>query len=133
MAGKRRYKVAEVEAAIRAKAGLVTAAAEALGCDRKTVVRYMDRYPRLRVIQAEVRERMIDLAEGRLYELLNKGHAPTVRWFLGRMATDRGYGQKLAVQGTIRTPDEAPRTVNATFNFVEPVEKPPAAEDADDA
>ena len=100
MAGKRRYKVAEVEAALRAKAGLVSEAAHALGCDRTTVIRYLDRYPRLRAVRAEVRERMNDIAEGQLFKLLNEKHAPTVRWYLGRMATDRGYGQKLAVEGT---------------------------------
>ena len=110
MAGKRRYKVSQVETALRAKDGLITAAAEALGCDRKTVVRYMARYPRLRAVQAEVRERMIDLAENRLYKLLDEGHPPTVRWYLGRMATDRGYGQKLAVEGT---PDGPPIQVES--------------------
>ena len=82
MAGKRRYKVAEVEAALRAKDGLISEAAEALGCNRTTVSRYMARYPRLRNIQAEVRERMIDLAENRPYKPLDEGHPPTVRWFL---------------------------------------------------
>ena len=110
MAGKRRYKVAEVEAALRAKAGLITAAAEALGCSRMTVERYMNRYPKLRRVQAEVRERMIDLAEGRLYQLLDQGHPPTVRWYLGTTATDRGYGRKLAIEGN---PEGAPIQVES--------------------
>ncbi len=114
--GKRRYKVSEVETALRAKAGLITAAAEALGCSRKTVERYMARYPQLRAIQAEVRECMIDLAENRLYKLLDEGHSPTVRWYLGRMATDRGYGQKLAVEGT---PDGPPIQVQSSKTTVQ--------------
>lgn len=112
MAGKRRYKVGEVEAALRAKAGLVSEAAHALGCDQKTVRRYLDRYPRLRAVRAEVRERMNDIAEGQLFKLLNEKDPPTVRWYLGRMATDRGYGTKLAIAGD---PDGAPiRTQEST-------------------
>ena len=100
MANKHRYKVEEIEAALKAKAGLVTAASEALGCDRTTVIRYINKHPRLQKVQEDIRERMKDLAEGALYKLLSKEHAPTVHWYLGRMAADRGYGQTIAMEGT---------------------------------
>lgn len=101
---KRRYKVSEVETALRASGGLITEAAKALGCDRKTVARYLDRYPRLRKVADEFEEHVKDIAVGQLYKLIEKGHPPTIRWYLGTKAIDRGYGRKLAVEGTMDGP-----------------------------
>ena len=83
---------------MRAKAGLVTAAADALGCQPVTIYRYLERFPKLREIKAEVDERMKDLSEAKLFKLLQNEDGPTVRWYLGKKAWDRGYGDQMKLE-----------------------------------
>ena len=101
MSARRRYKVAEVEAALRANAGLQTEAARALGCERRTIARYIERHPRLAKVRADVEERMKDVSESRLFRLLSEGDPATLRWYLARKARDRGYGDKIEHSGDV--------------------------------
>ena len=135
---KRRFKVADVEAALRSSFAIYSAAAAILEpkygtCSPNTIRNYVRRYPRLQAVEDEIRGQTLDLAETKLIGAIRDGNMTAIIFYLKTKGADRGYIEHHKHSGTIRTPDAAPRTVNATFNFVEPVEKPPSSEDDDDA
>ena len=136
---KRRFKVADVEAALRSSFAIYSAAAAILEpkygtCSPNTIRNYVRRYARLQAVEDEIRGQTLDLAETKLIGAIRDGNMTAIIFYLKTKGADRGYIEHHKHSGTIRTPDAAgPRTVNATFNFVEPVEKPPSSEDDDDA
>ena len=136
---RRRFIVADIEAALRSTAGIYSAAAAILAqrygtCSPNTVKNYIRRYPRLQEVDEDIAQQTLDLAETKLIGAIRDGNMTAIIFYLKTKGADRGYIEHHKHSGTIRTPDAAgPRTVNATFNFVEPVEKPPSSEDDDDA
>lgn len=67
-----RYRVGEVEAALRENGGILTDAAKTLKCSRRTVHAYLNRYPHLKEVRDEMREVTSDLAFGGLYKALKE-------------------------------------------------------------
>ena len=87
----------------------------------------------MQAVEEEVAQQTLDLAETKLVQAIRDGNMTAIIFYLKTKGAARGYIEHHRHSGTIHTPDVAPRTVNATFNFVEPVEKPPSSEDDDDA
>jgi len=52
----------------------------------------VNRNARLRAFRNECRQKLLDLAEDKLIEGVQAGDLPTVRWTLGTLGRDRGYG-----------------------------------------
>ncbi len=84
--------VAMVEAALEAVGGIKTAASLILNVHRSTLYRFIDNNPELKDFCAEINEQTKDLAEGKVLTAMKDGDMQTVRWYLDRMARDRGYG-----------------------------------------
>ena len=86
------------EALVKAK-GIISLAAQVLGCSRTTVVNRINESPALQGVQAEAKEGMKDFAESKLYNFIARENLSAVTFFLSRQARDRGYGDKLEVAG----------------------------------
>ena len=77
-----RYTMAQVEAALRASAGIYTAAAAKLKCAPNTVKNYVTKYPALKDVLKEITEGSLDLAEGQLLSAIKGGNLTAVIFFL---------------------------------------------------
>ena len=94
-----RYRVADVEDALRKAGGLKTVAAKALGCNRRTLYRYIERHPRLAKIEADAREELKDVAKFQMAKHIHAGHFPAVKWYLACFASDEGWVEPTRLEG----------------------------------
>jgi hypothetical protein len=88
-----------IEAALRASAGIVSAAAVKLGCTTRTVRNYLDRSEALRAIEAEILEQNLDLAETKLLTAIRDGNLTAVIFYLKTKGKARGYTERSEVTG----------------------------------
>lgn len=105
MANKNRYTVAQVVEALVAAKGFVSVAARSLGCSDGTVRNYIARYEACATAQQDARERMIDLAEAKLYQLVQEGNVAAVIFTLKTVGKNRGYiepGLQLRMENELR-------------------------------
>jgi len=94
MARTERYTAQQVIQAIQDTGGIKDKIARNLGCHRHTVDNYIERYPTVaRAYKAE-REKVLDLAESRLFKKLEDGFWPAIRYYLSTLGKDRGYVQR---------------------------------------
>jgi len=90
-----RYSTEEMcEALMKAK-GLVTVAARQLGCHPKTVRRYIDNHPTVAEAKTEAREGILDMAEARLFQAIDKGEPWAISSILRTLGKDRGYVERV--------------------------------------
>lgn len=89
-----RYTAKEVAEALQKNNGVIRAAANTLGCSRKTVYNYVKRYKTVQEAKQSARESTKDLAEIRLIEAIADGEPWAIKYYLNANATDRGYGKQ---------------------------------------
>lgn len=82
-------------AALRASAGIKAAAAERLGIDRSTMQERVEKSPYLQRVLAEVKETMLDLAEGNVAVAIRAKDDKMTRWYLQQQGKERGFGPNL--------------------------------------
>lgn len=82
-------------------------AAKALGCSQDTVARYIARYERVRQAAQQERGEMIDLAELKLWQAIQRGEAWGITLALKTLGRDRGYVESVDVTILIRQQAEA--------------------------
>ena len=98
MARHEQYMHQQVIMAIRATHGMLTLAAERLGCDPSTIHRYATRHASVRQAIAAQRERMTDLAELKLYQAITNGEPWAIRYYLSCQARSRGYAERFHIR-----------------------------------
>ncbi len=89
----------QVEAALRASAGIRSAAAVKLGCATSTITNYIDRHTVLRAVDAEIVEQNLDLAETKLLTAIRDGNLTAVIFYLKTKGKARGYTERSEVTG----------------------------------
>lgn len=104
-----RYNAERVIQAIHDTKGLVSLAAQRLGCDPKTVRSYVHRYPTVAAALKEERESMTDIAELSLYNKIQSGEGWAVCFYLKTQGRHRGYIERheLAVDMVVRAREMA--------------------------
>lgn len=112
MAGKQRYTIAQVIEAIHATAGIETAAAKRLNCDRDTIANYRKRYPQVEAAMTQARAGIIDKAESILVNRLSAGEWDAAKFVLTTIGKDRGWGQSVDVNVKV---DEIARQLAAEY------------------
>lgn len=95
--GKQRYTAAEVGAALRASKGMVSIAAQRLGCDQDTVLNYCRRYPTVEAVKREARNEVLDEAELRLWQAIRRDEAWAITFCLRTIGRIRGYTEQLGL------------------------------------
>lgn len=94
-----RYTTDEVCDALMKAKGLVSVAARQLGCDAKTVRRYIERHPTVAQAKVEARESILDMAEGRLFQAIDKGEPWAISSILRTLGKERGYVERSELTG----------------------------------
>jgi predicted transcriptional regulator len=87
----RRYSPEKVIEALHKAGGIKSRAAELLHCTRATVDAYIQRYPEVREEWIETRETLVDAAQSKLYDAVERGEWRAVRFVLLTMGKDRGF------------------------------------------
>lgn len=81
-----------------------TATAEALGMSRNNLYYKIENSDELRKMIADAEEGLLDRAENKLQELVEKGDFKAVKFYLERQGRKRGYGNTLEITGDKNKP-----------------------------
>jgi len=84
-------KPADYVTAIRETRGALSAVADRLGVDVRTVYRARDRWPVVRDAIEEARERQLDFTEIKLHQLIADGNITAIIFYLKTQGKKRGY------------------------------------------
>lgn len=88
------YTVAQIDEALKAKAGNVTAAASALGASRSTIYNQINASPTLKQALVDYRESLVDIAESALRKGVLEGNMTAIIFTLKTVGKDRGYVER---------------------------------------
>lgn len=80
--------------ALKAAKGMRTKAAKRLGCDYRTVVRYINEYPDVAEAESDSRESMLDAIELKAYAAAMKGDNTMMIFMLKTQGKSRGYVER---------------------------------------
>jgi hypothetical protein len=94
MKAVRRFTQQQVIDALVQGEGFKITAAAALRCSRRTITRYIERYPAVREAYEDARQATLDLAESRLLALVRKDDWRAIRYLLSTLGKDRGYTER---------------------------------------
>jgi hypothetical protein len=94
-----KYTVEQIEAGLRAAAGIISAAAVKLNCTPRTIRNYLDKYPELREVEAEILDQNLDLAETKLLTAIRDGNLTAVIFYLKTKGKPRGYTERAELTG----------------------------------
>lgn len=94
-----RFTPEQMVTALTACKGLVYLTAKRLRCDPETVVRYCKRYPAVQAAKEALRGQLVDLAEQKLWESIQKGEAWGISLCLKTLGRDRGYVERQEFTG----------------------------------
>lgn len=103
MARPRSIDREELINAIWAAQGKVAVAAQRLGCTVRTIYYYAEKYPTVRNAIDEARamwdEKLVDLAEMKLFQEVDDGRAWAIKYALSTKGKHRGYVERQEVTG----------------------------------
>ncbi len=101
MARNNKYTTEEVIKAIEEAKGILADAARKLGCTRRTVHNYVNRYPTVKAVYKDETEKSVDYAEGKLMDLIKAKNVSAIIFFLKTKGKHRGYveRQEIAHEG----------------------------------
>ena len=114
MGRKRNFKPADVIAAIQGTGGIMRAIAAKLTTDWDTAKKYCHKWESTKRALAQEEQVILDMAESTLFKAIQGGDVQDAKWLLSKKARDRGYGDKIEVDGNMTytvipaKPPEAP-------------------------
>ena len=112
---KQRFRLHEIDAALRAAGGVYAHAArllsEATGssCTRQNIQQWVHKYSKLNEAVCEGLEEIKDLAETALIENIRNGDTNAIKFYLETKGKDRGYMRQYRVSGPQGQPLTAPQ------------------------
>lgn len=95
MSHKQRYTPDQVAEAVTKSRGILTGAAQALGCSRQTVDNYVKRHKKVRDAYDNARETTIDFVETKLLKNIDSGDTTAMIFFLKTIGRSRGYVERV--------------------------------------
>lgn len=93
-----RLKKSDIIKALEASHGLVGPAAKLLACSRQALYQRLQADPELEKVLRESREQILDLAESRLFKLVENGNLAAVTFVLRTIGKSRGYGERIEAE-----------------------------------
>ena len=84
--------------AIKGSAGVYASIAKKLGVERSTVTRFLNKHSELGKFVEEEREKMIDLAENKLFLKIKDGEWKPTEFYLKTKGKHRGYVEKQEIE-----------------------------------
>jgi hypothetical protein len=111
---KQRFRLHEVDAALRASGGVYAHAAKLLSeatgrtCTRQNIQHWIGKHPKLTETVHEAVEEIKDLAETALIGNIRNGDTNAIKFYLKTKAKDRGYVRQYKVTGAVGQPLKVP-------------------------
>ena len=102
MAGKPRFTVQQMSAALADTKGMVYLAAKRLGCHVNTVLSYCERYPMVEAVKQAARGEMLDECELRLWKAVQRDEAWAISFALKTVGRSRGYAERVDLHISIK-------------------------------
>lgn len=96
----------QMVSALTRSRGMVTIAAQLLGCNRQTIYNTAKQYPEVKDAIDGQRELGLDTAELKLLEAINKGQAWAICFYLKTQGKKRGYIEKTDIGLEAQTLEE---------------------------
>ena len=90
--------------ALRATLGIISAAAEKAGIDRKTHYRWLKEDPDYAEAVANVAEYVTDFAESSLFKLIQEGNPQATLFYMKTRGRSRGYVERQEIEITEKKP-----------------------------
>jgi hypothetical protein len=104
MPDKPHYTAAQMIAALHECKGMVFLAARRLGCSPQTIANYCKRYPSVQAAKDAERGELIDTAELKLWQSVEKGEAWGISLVLKTLGKERGYVERTEHTGNREEP-----------------------------
>jgi hypothetical protein len=92
-----KYSPSKLIEALKASRGMIATAARLLGCTRQTIYDAIARHPEINHVVAGERELMLDSAELKLQEAVDRAEAWAIRYYLSTQGQGRGYIERQRV------------------------------------
>lgn len=92
------YTEAQVCEAVRGSLGIMSTVAKNLNCTWGTARTYIEKYPEAKQLWEDEKERVLDLAESKVFKSINLDDVGAAKWLLSNRGRDRGYGETLKVE-----------------------------------
>lgn len=86
--------------------GVIAVAAQKLGIARRTLYSWITEDTDLQEALREIRDEVLDLAEGQLLNAIREGSERSIHFYLRTVGRERGYGDK--VDATLTAPGGGP-------------------------
>ena len=100
--GTRLYTIEQAAAALRKARGLITLAAAEMHADYRTLRRMVDESKTLQKVQHDAKQQVGDIAEGRLFEAINRGEPWAIQFYLRTQMQSRGYSDRFDLAAFLR-------------------------------
>lgn len=85
--------------AIHGSGGIVSMIANRLGCEWHTAKKYIEMWEETKQAYNDELEKFKDICESTVLKSVQEGDVQTAKWVLSHRARDRGYGDKIEVDG----------------------------------
>lgn len=96
----RKLTLERVEHALRACHGIKQLTADALGCTRQNLWKFMEANPELKEIVKEIEDSTLDIAENNIVtDIVTGKNVKTSMWYAERKGKDRGYSTRVETTG----------------------------------
>lgn len=87
--------------AMEGSLGIISTVAKKAVCDRRTIYRYLEKYPDLRRELEIERDKILDRAESVLFEKVNQKNWKATEFILNKLGGQRGYANREIVDNKI--------------------------------
>lgn len=93
-----KFTAEQVAEAVKKSKGILSAAAQSLGCARGTVQNYISRYATVKAAYDEANETTIDFVESRLLKNIDSGDTTAMIFYLKTKAKHRGFVERQEIK-----------------------------------
>lgn len=100
MSGRNQFKAEQFIDGIKDSGGIISTIAKRVGCDWHTAKKYIDLYATVKRAYNDECERVLDLAESKVIELMNEKDGPMLRYYLSTKGKKRGFTEKQQIEHT---------------------------------
>lgn len=80
--------------------GIISTIAVRCGVTRDTIYQFLKRYPKMKDLLEDESERILDLAENKLFSKINDGESWAIKYLLSTKGKKRGYIERSEHSGT---------------------------------
>ncbi|MFH1684066.1 MAG: hypothetical protein ABIA67_04205 [Candidatus Margulisiibacteriota bacterium] len=94
MANHEHFTTDQIEQALRASGGFLSAAAKKLNCSWATVCNYVRKYKHLQKVLDEINEAELDFSESKLLSQIKEGNTTAIIFHLKCKGKKRGYVER---------------------------------------